>query len=169
MIGIERFQNWLLSFPSTERPTWDEYFILMAFLVSRRSACYRTQCGAVIVKDHNIISSGYNGAPTYQPNCQEVGFCYRNRHQIKSGTQLELCRACGSHSESNAVALASKHGHSTLGATMYIYGNQNICTQCRAIIANAGIRYVVYMDNDYLIHHYDVSEWSKHPIDFKLI
>jgi len=167
-MDIQRFTNWISNFPKVARPSWDEYFLLMAFLVSRRSACYRTQCGAVIVKDHNLISSGYNGAPIHQPNCQEIGFCYRNKHGIKSGTQLELCRACGSHSESNAIAMASKHGHSTLGSTMYIYGNKAICTQCKAMIANAGIIKVVYLDMEGNIAEIiPKNDWKEHNIDMK--
>lgn len=161
-----RFNNWLHSYPQNiDRPSWDEYFLLLAFLASRRSACYRSQCGAVIVKDNNVIGTGYNGSPTYQPNCQEIGFCYRNKNNILSGTELERCRACGSHSESNAIALSAKRGHSTLDADMYIFGNSAICTQCRAIIANAGIKRVIYMDRNYQVFKYDVSSWTVHPID----
>ncbi|MFA5730740.1 MAG: dCMP deaminase family protein [Acidithiobacillus sp.] len=148
------------------RPNWNEYFLLLAFLASRRSSCFRSQCGAVIVKDNNVISTGYNGSPTYQKNCQEIGFCYRNDHHIKSGTQLELCRACGSHSETNAIALASKNGHSTNNTTIYIYGNSAICTQCKAMIANAGIKYVIYCTNQGKIYEINVEkDWTVHPID----
>jgi len=148
------------------RPTWDEYFIRMAELASTRSVCSRSKCGAVIVKDKNVISTGYNGAPHGQPNCLEVGFCYRNKNAIKSGTSPELCRAAGCHSESNAIALAAKHGNATTGATMYIYGNSDICTQCRGMIANCGITRVVYMTKFQVMSEYKVPEdWSVHPVD----
>ena len=78
--------QWCSNFPlsETERPTWDEYFLLVAFMVSRRSSCLRRKVGAVIVKDKDIISTGYNGAPTPQKNCIEIGNCYRDQHGIKS-------------------------------------------------------------------------------------
>jgi deoxycytidylate deaminase len=88
------------------RPTWDEYWLGFAEQASKRSTCFRNKVGAVIVKDKEIVSTGYNGAPFYQPNCQEIGYCYRKKHQIKSGTNLELCRASGAHGEANAVTFA---------------------------------------------------------------
>lgn len=148
------------------RPSWDQYFLNIAKEVSTRSVCYRAHCGAVIVKNKVIISTGYNGAPRYQKNCYEIGFCYRNKNQIKSGTQLECCRAVGCHSESNAIALAAKAGNPTDGATIYIYGNTAICAQCRGMIANAGILRVVYMDKDGKITEIDpMLEWGTHPVD----
>ena len=69
------------------RPDWDEYFFAIAQTVSSRSTCYRNKVGAVIVKDKEIISTGYNGAPSYQKNCLEMGFCYRDKNNILSGTE----------------------------------------------------------------------------------
>jgi dCMP deaminase len=151
---------------AAERPTWDEYFLQMAKLVSTRSVCFRMKCGAVIVKDKFVVSTGYNGAPAFQQNCAEIGYCYRDQHHIKSGTELERCRACGSHSESNAVAIAARLGNATAGATMFVYGNRFVCTQCKGIIANAGILRVLHRDVDGFVHEYlPESDWNVHPVD----
>jgi len=148
------------------RPGWDEYFLEIAKTVSSRSTCFRNKVGAVIVKDKEIISTGYNGAPSYQKNCLEIGYCYRNKNNIVSGTSLELCRAVGSHAESNAVVLAAKHGHSTNQATLYIVGHKFICNQCKAIIANAGIKRVVLKTIDGEIQEFfPEKDWNIHPID----
>jgi len=149
------------------RPNWDEYFLQICKVVSTRSVCYRSQCGSVIVKDKAIISTGYNGSPKGQRNCREIGYCYRNKHQILSGTQLEKCRAIGSHGESNAVVLAAKNHGGTDGATIYIYGNTAICAQCRAIIANAGIIRVVYRpkNTEDIIEYIPELDWNIHPLD----
>ncbi|MCX8058442.1 MAG: dCMP deaminase family protein [Spirochaetes bacterium] len=148
------------------RPSWDEYFLSIAKAVSSRSTCFRNKVGAVIVKNKEIVSTGYNGAPTYQKNCLEIGNCYRNVNNIESGTQLERCRAVGSHAESNAVVLAAKNGHSTNGATIYIVGHKMICNQCKAIIANAGIIRVVLQNQDGSIMEFTPEkDWKIHPID----
>ena len=149
-----------------KRPDWDHYFLDVAKVVSTRSVCFRSHCGAVIVKDKHIISTGYNGASRYQKNCQEIGFCYRERNHIKSGTELERCRAVGCHSESNAISLAARHNGGCDGATIYIFGNHYICNQCKGMIANAGIKRVVYEDEHGKIAEiYPEKDWTVHPID----
>jgi dCMP deaminase len=151
---------------NTTRPSWDEYFLNIAKVVATRSSCLRNKVGAVIVKGKDIISTGYNGAPQYQANCTEIGFCYRNKHQIKSGTQLELCRAVGSHAESNAIALASRNGSPTMNTTIYIIGHEFICNQCKAQIANAGITRVVLLNSKgEIIEYSPEKDWTLHPID----
>ncbi len=149
-----------------ERPSWDQYFFEIAKAVATRSTCFRNKVGAVIVKDKEIISTGYNGAPSYQKNCLEIGYCFRNKNNIASGKSLELCRAVGSHAESNAVILAAKHGHSTNGATLYIVGHKFICNQCKAIIANSGIKRVLLKDLEgNIFEYFPEKDWSIHPID----
>lgn len=160
--------EWCGSFPykDDERPNWDEYFLLLAFIASRRSSCWRKKVGAVIVKDKAVISTGYNGAPTPQVNCLELGQCYRDVHKIPSGTSLELCRASGSHAESNAIALAAKNGHATEGATLYLYGHNFICNVCRGIIANAHIKRVIHLKESGALEKWEVfSDWKKNPLD----
>lgn len=148
------------------RLSWDAYFLEIAKVTASRSVCYRSKCGAVIVKDNAIVSTGYNGAPRHQPNCEEIGFCYREKHHIASGTELERCRACGCHSETNAIALAARHGHSTDGATIYVYGNTQICTQCRGMISNAGIIRVVHLTHTgNQVEYIPARDWTIHPID----
>jgi len=149
-----------------QRPSWDEYFLNIAKVVAERSSCLRNKVGAVIVRDKDIISSGYNGAPKYQPNCIEIGFCYRDKNGIKSGTQLERCRAVGSHAESNAISLAARNGHSTKNSTIYITGHNFICNQCKALIANANINRVVLLTPKNEVLEYSPERaWTTHPID----
>ncbi len=149
-----------------KRPSWDEYFLNIAKTVSSRSTCFRTKVGAVIVKNKDIISTGYNGAPTHQKNCLEIGFCYRNKNSITSGTRLETCRAVGSHAESNAITLAAKNGHSTDQSTIYVTGHYFVCNQCKALISNAGIiRVVLETPKGGIEEYYPESDWKKHPID----
>ena len=164
----DELSQWIKKFPlsNTQRPSWDEYFLLLAFIVSRRSSCLRTKVGAVIVKDRDVISTGYNGAPTGQPNCIELKNCYRNENQIKSGTQLERCRASGSHAESNAIALAAKNGHSTKSATLYLYGHTMICNMCRGMITNAHLSQVIHLKDNGQISYIDINQdWGKHVLD----
>jgi dCMP deaminase len=148
------------------RPDWDEYFLDIAKSVASRSSCIRNKVGAVIVRNKAIISTGYNGSPQYQRNCIEIGFCYRNKNNIKSGTQLECCRAVGSHAESNAISLAARNGNAIEDSTIYIVGHNFVCIQCRALIANTNIKRVVLLttDNEKLVFS-PSEEWKIHPID----
>jgi len=119
-----------------ERPDWDSYFIDLAVLVSSRSTCLRKQHGAVIVKDRQILSTGYNGTPAKITHCET---CFRTEHNIPHGTMYELCRSV--HAEANAIVQAAKHGISINGATIYITGIP--CLMCARLIINAGIKEVV--------------------------
>lgn len=149
-----------------QRPDWDSYFLEIAKVVAKRSSCLRRQVGAVIVRDKDIISTGYNGAPAYQKNSIEYGFCFREKNDIESGTHLELCRAVGSHAESNAIVLAARNGHSTANGTIYVYGHDFICNQCKAMIANAWIKRVVLERPNGEIHEFIPEEhWTVHPVD----
>ena len=151
-----------------KRPDWDEYFLNVAKVVATRSSCLRRQVGAVIVNDKDIVSTGYNGSPQYQRNCIEIGFCYRDLHHIPSGTQLERCRAVGSHAESNAIALAARNGHATRNSTIYIYGHEFVCYQCKAQIANANIKRVVLEKPDGTVNEWvPERDWVVHPIDME--
>ena len=119
-----------------ERPAWDEYFIDIAILVSSRSTCLRKQHGAIIVKDRQILSTGYNGTPAKITHCET---CFRTEHNIPHGTMYELCRSV--HAEANAIVQAAKHGIVIDGATIYITGIP--CLMCARLIINAGIKEVV--------------------------
>ncbi len=126
-----------------KRMSWDEYFMEMAKLVSKRSTCLRRHTGAVLVKDNRIIATGYNGAPKGLPHCAEVG-CMREALKVPSGQRHELCR--GLHAEQNAIIQAAVFGVSTRGATLYT--TTYPCVICAKMIINAEIGEVVY-DDDY--------------------
>lgn len=148
------------------RPGWDKYFLNIAKVVAERSSCMRNHVGAVIARNKDIISTGYNGAPQFQKNCLEIGYCYRDKNRIISGTQLERCRAVGSHAESNAISLAARNGHSTDKATIYVVGHAMICNQCKALISNANIIRVVQLKPDGELCEFDPrKDWHTHPID----
>jgi dCMP deaminase len=124
-----------------ERPSWEEYFMEIARLVARRATCLRRQVGAVLVKDRNILATGYNGSPSGLRHCTETG-CLRNRHNIPSGQRHERCR--GLHAEQNAIVQAAKHGTNISGATLFCTNAP--CVICAKMIINAGIRQVVYLE-----------------------
>jgi len=108
-------------------------------LVARRSTCLRRHVGAVMVKDKNILSTGYNGAPSGVAHCLDVG-CLRERMDVQSGERHELCR--GLHAEQNAIIQAAKHGTNINGATLYC--TTMPCAICSKMIINAGILRIVY-------------------------
>lgn len=122
------------------RPGWDEYFLQLARVVSKRSTCLRRQVGAVIVKDKRILATGYNGAPSGLPHCEDIG-CLRERMGIASGERQELCR--GLHAEQNAIIQASFYGFSVRGSTLY--STTAPCVTCAKMIINAGIERVVFV------------------------
>lgn len=126
-----------------KRPSWDHYFMKMAQVVSERSTCLRRQVGAVIVKDKQILSTGYNGSPSGLKHCAEVG-CLRQKLQIPSGERTEMCRAV--HAEQNALVQAAKHGVEIVGADLYT--TLEPCVLCTKLIINAGIKRVIY-ENSY--------------------
>ncbi len=121
------------------RLSWDEYFMEITRLVSKRSTCLRRQVGAVLVRDRQILATGYNGPPTGLPHCEEVG-CLRELRAIPSGERHELCR--GLHAEQNAIIQAANHGVGIRGAT--IYSTTHPCVICTKMIINAGILRIVY-------------------------
>ncbi|MCD6218113.1 cytidine/deoxycytidylate deaminase family protein [bacterium] len=121
------------------RPSWDDYFMELAFVIARRSTCLSRKVGAVVVRDKRIMTTGYNGAPSGVESCLERGYCYRRKLGIPSGEKLELCR--GSHAEENAIVQAAKFGISLDGAT--IYCTIRPCLICSKMIINAGIKKVV--------------------------
>lgn len=121
------------------RPTWDEYWMQIAKDASSRSTCLRRSVGAIIVKDNQILSMGYNGAPANTVHCEEIG-CLREQMNIPSGERAELCRAI--HAEQNAIIHAAKHGISIENATIYI--TTSPCNICAKMLINAGILRIVF-------------------------
>jgi len=132
------------------RPSWDEYFLKMAFLVAERSTCLRHHVGAIIVKDRHVVTTGYNGAARRIDDCLKLG-CLRNQLKIPSGERHEICRAI--HAEQNAIIQAGVHGVTIDGGTLYC--THSPCIICAKMIVNAGIKRVVtcgdYPDNFNLV------------------
>jgi len=124
-----------------KRPSWDEYFLEISDLVSRRATCLRRQVGALIVKDKRILATGYNGTPKGLPHCYEIG-CLREELKIPSGERHELCR--GLHAEQNALLQASLHGVSVKDSMLYCTNQP--CIICAKMIINAGIKEIVMLE-----------------------
>jgi dCMP deaminase len=125
-----------------KRLSVDDYFLKIAAVVTERSTCLRHHVGALIAKDKQILTTGYNGAPAGLDDCLKLG-CLRDQMGIKSGTHQEVCR--GIHAEQNAIIQAALHGVSTFGAT--IYCTHSPCILCAKMIVNAKIkRFVTYGD-----------------------
>ena len=125
------------------RPLWNEYFMKIAELVSTRSTCLRRKVGAIIVKDNQIIATGYNGAPKGVPHCEEVG-CLREKLNVPAGERHEICR--GVHAEQNAIIQAAVNGTSIKNAVMY--STCQPCSICAKMIINAEIK-TVYISERY--------------------
>lgn len=129
------------------RPNKDSYYLSIARAVALRSTCLRRQYGAVIVKDDEIISTGYNGSARGEANCCDVGVCWREEHNIPHGEQYEKCVAV--HAEQNAIISAARRD--CIGATLYLAGidkgvpiaSPAPCLICERMIKNAGIERVV--------------------------
>lgn len=132
-----------------ERKDKINYYLDIAETVSRRSTCIRRQYGAIIVRNDEIISTGYNGAPRGRKNCIDLDCCTREELQIPSGERYELCRSV--HAEANAIISAARKD--IIGGTLYLAGREygteelledtNACAMCRRLIINAGITKVV--------------------------
>ena len=121
------------------RPSWDEYFMEIANTVAKRATCDRGRSGCVVVKDRQILVTGYVGSPIGMPHCDEVG------HQLKQmvhedGTVTTHCTRTV-HAEQNAICQAARRGISLEGATLYC--RMTPCRTCAMMIINCGIRRVV--------------------------
>lgn len=124
---------------SLRRPAWDEYFLEVAELVSKRATCLRRRVGAILVKEKRILATGYNGAPSGLKDCLEIGSCLREKLGIPSGERHELCR--GLHAEQNVLIQAALHGISTKGSALYVTNQP--CIICAKMLINAGIKEIV--------------------------
>lgn len=127
----------------------ENYYLDIAATVLERSTCLRRCYGAIIVKNDEIVSTGYNGAPRGRKNCMDLGYCAREAMNIPSGERYELCRSV--HAEANAIISAARRD--TLGSTLYLAGRDSktgqllhdatSCSMCRRMIINAGLDEVV--------------------------
>ena len=122
-----------------QRPSYDEYFMEMAHVVSNRSTCLRRKVGAILVKEKHILSTGYNGAPKGLKHCSETG-CLREDMNIPSGERHELCR--GLHAEQNAIIQAAVFGTSIKGSVLYCTNTP--CVVCVKMLINAGVTEIIY-------------------------
>ena len=149
-----------------KRPTKSQYYVDIASAVAMRSTCLRRRFGAVIVKNDQIISTGYNGAPRQTTNCIDLGYCFRQAQNIPHGQNYELCRAV--HAEMNAVIHASRLD--MVGSDLYLVGmevdsgelvSQVVpCLLCKRVIINAGISRVVLPDTQGVFRYIDVDDWT---------
>lgn len=128
------------------RPDKRSYYLHIAAEVAARSTCLRRQYGAVIVREDEIIATGYNGSPRGEANCCDVGTCWRIEHNVPRGEQYEKCVAV--HAEMNAIISAARRD--MIGSTIYLVGMENghyvdaePCEICRRLIKNAGIKAIV--------------------------
>lgn len=146
------------------RPSKIDYYLNIAKEVAQRSTCMRRKFGAVIVRDDQIISTGYAGAPRGTRNCIDIGECPREKAKIPAGERYELCRSV--HAEQNSVINAARAGVSVLGSVLYLYGEhrrggltgQPPCKMCRRVVINAGIRSVI-VRTDRGHDEHDVGSW----------
>ena len=148
-----------------ERRDKINYYLDLAEVVSCRSTCLRRRYGAVIVKNDQVISTGYVGAPRGRANCTDLGRCVRVELKVPRGERYELCRSV--HAEANAIIHASRDD--MLGSTLYLTGvemsdgsyikNANSCSMCKRMIINAGINKVVVRDDKDHYRMIDVQSW----------
>lgn len=147
---------------TNNRPSKDEYYLSIAEAVLTRSTCLRRKYGAVIVKDDEIISTGYNGSPRGAKNCCDIGYCYREYWKIPHGERYENCRAV--HAEANAIISASRR--EMIGSTLYLAGQEadgtliadiKPCLMCYRLIINAGISAIVTREPDGTITRKEVK------------
>ncbi len=115
-----------------KRPSWDEYFLNIARTVSTRSTCPRRSVGAVLVRERQILSTGYNGAPRGLHHCTDIGCLMRDGHCVRA-----------SHAEMNAIAQAAFHGVRVADSTLYI--TDKPCLICSKLLINSGITRIVYV------------------------
>jgi len=150
-----------------KRISKDEYYLGIAKEVSRRCTCLRRRIGVVIVRDDQIVGTGYVGAPRKTKDCLERGFCLRSELRIPSGQRYELCRSV--HAEANAIINAARAGVSLLKGTIYIwgshYGEENSldatpCFICKKMIINAGLAKVVCSSKDGKIKTFLIFDWE---------
>ena len=141
------------------------YYLDIAEAAISRGTCLRRNYGAIIVKNDQIISTGYVGAPRGRENCCDRGECIREKMNVKRGERYELCRSV--HAEANCIISASRND--MIGSTMFLVGkevstgdyvkNANSCAMCQRMIINAGIEKVVIRDDKDNYRVVEVSSW----------
>ena len=145
----------------------ENYYLDIAETVLRRATCLRRVYGAIIVKNDEIISTGYNGAPRGRQNCVDMGFCTREAMKIPRGQRYELCRSV--HAEANAIISAARRD--IVGGTLYLVGRDaqtgellsdaTSCSMCRRQIINSGLERVVIRKTPTEFEVVEVEEWIR--------
>ena len=149
----------------------ENYYLDIAETVLERATCLRRVYGAIIVKNDEIISTGYNGAPRGRKNCVDMGFCTREAMQVPRGERYELCRSV--HAEANAIISAARRD--MIGGTLYLVGRDaatgallhdtTSCAMCRRQVINAGISKVVIRKTETEFEVVDVQDWVQQEDD----
>lgn len=147
------------------RRSKENYYLDIAEAALERSTCLRRQFGAIIVRDDEIVATGYNGAPRGRRNCSDLGRCTRRELNIPAGERYELCRSV--HAEANAIISAQRRD--MVGATIYLVGRDarsgellhdaTSCPMCRRMIINAGIDEVVIRRTEEEFDIVPVQKW----------
>ncbi len=148
-----------------DRISKENYYLDIAETVLERATCLRRVYGAIIVKNDEIISTGYNGAPRGRANCVDMGYCSREAMQVPRGERYELCRSV--HAEANAIISASRRD--MVGGTLYLVGRDartgdllhdaTSCLMCRRMVINAGLEKVVIRRTETEFEVVPVSDW----------
>lgn len=151
-----------------ERRDKVNYYLDLAESVAQRGTCLRRNYGAVIVKNDEVISTGYVGAPRGRKNCTDLGKCIREEMKVPRGERYELCRSV--HAEANAIISASRD--KMIGSSIYLSGtdaktgeyiaNSNSCSMCKRQIINAGIEKVYIRDTKDEYRMIEVKDWIEH-------
>ena len=148
-----------------QRLSKENYYLNIAETVLERATCLRRVFGAIIVKNDEIISTGYNGAPRGRCNCVDMGFCTREAMKVPRGERYELCRSV--HAEANAIISAARRD--MVGGTLYLVGRNaqtgellhdaTSCAMCRRMVINAGLSKVVIRTTASEFSVVDVQDW----------
>lgn len=148
-----------------ERRDKVNYYLDLAESVSQRGTCLRRHYGAVIVKNDEVISTGYVGAPRGRKNCTDLNWCLREKLGIPRGERYELCRSV--HAEANAIISAPRD--KMLGSSLYLVGidmstgdyvkNANSCSMCKRMVINAGIEKIYIRDSKNEYRVVEVNDW----------
>jgi dCMP deaminase len=149
------------------------YYLDICETISERGTCLRRNFAAIIVKNDEIMSTGYSGAPRGRKNCCDLGVCRREELKVPRGTRYELCRSV--HAEQNAIISARRH--EMLGATLYLVGkevssgelvkNAAPCSLCKRFIINSGIEKVIIRDTKIRYEIVDVQDWIENDDSFE--
>ncbi|MFA6146341.1 MAG: dCMP deaminase family protein [Patescibacteria group bacterium] len=149
------------------RLTKDEYYLMIAEQVKNRGTCLRARIGAIIVRDEQIVATGYLGSPRQTKDCLERNECLRDKLNIPHGQRYELCRSV--HAEQNCILNAARAGVSILNGDMYIYAENQKgektdglpCFICKKMIINAGLKRVICSTKEGKMKIFNVEDWTR--------